>query len=132
MTEIPDSHRDLLDRPVAVLATNGPDGIPQATAVWFLFEDGRIRFALNTSRQKTKNLQRDPKATVVILDDSGYRYLEVRGNVTLEPDPDYEFSTRVGAKYGGADIRAMDGPGESRLKVTIEPTRVHAVDLTGG
>jgi hypothetical protein len=67
-----------------------------------------------------------------VLDPSGYRYLEVRGDATLEPDPDYAFADRVGAKYGGADLRANDGPGESRVVVTIEPTRVNAVDLTGG
>jgi PPOX class probable F420-dependent enzyme len=128
-TEIPDSHTDLLDAPIATLATIGPDGRPQQSLVWFLFEDGRIRISLNTTRQKTKNLQARPVADVLIADPSGYRYLEVRGDVSIEPDPDYAFADRVGAKYGGTDLRQMDGEGESRVVVTVEPTRVNAIAM---
>ena len=42
------------------------------------------------------------------------------------------FADRVGAKYGGTDLRQMDGPGESRVAVTIEPLHVVAVDMAGG
>ena len=56
MATIPDSHRDLLDAPVATLATIGDDGRPQLSAVWFLAEGDTLRMSLNTARQKTKNL----------------------------------------------------------------------------
>ena len=39
------------------------------------------------------------------------------------------FADRVGAKYGGANLREMDQPGESRVVVTIEPTKVYALAL---
>ena len=39
---------------------------------------------------------------------------------------------QVGAKYGGADLSAHDGPGESRVVVTIQPTTVYAVDVRVG
>jgi len=39
---------------VATLATIGADGLPQLTEVWFLFEDGELRFSLNRTRLKTK------------------------------------------------------------------------------
>ena len=132
MPTIPESHRDLAGAPVATLATVGPDGRPQLSAVWFLVEGDAVRISLNTARQKTQNLQANPAATLFVLDPSGYRYLEVRGDATLEPDADYAFADRVGAKYGGADLRDNDGPGESRVVVTIEPVRVNAVDMTGG
>lgn len=129
-TEIPASHRDLLDAPVATLATLGPDGRPQLSAVWFLAEDDAIRVSLNSSRQKTKNLRANPVVTLFVLDvENPMRYLEVRGDATLAEDPEYAFADRVGAKYGGVDLRQMDGPGESRVVVTIHPTRVNAVAL---
>jgi hypothetical protein len=54
------------------------------------------------------------------------RYLDIRGRATITPDDDYAFADRVGAKYGGTDIRTRDQPGESRVAVTIVPTRVYA------
>ena len=132
MAEIPSSHRDLLDTPVATLATVGPDGRPQLSAVWFLAEDGTARVSLNTTRQKVRNLRRNPAATLFILDPANPgRYLEIRGDAEIEPDDDYVFAGRVGAKYGGVDLRRMDQPGESRVAVTIRPVRVNAVNMSG-
>jgi len=37
----------------------------------------------------------------------------------------YAFADRVGAKYG-ADLRTMDKPGESRVVVTVEPSRIRS------
>lgn len=131
MTDFPDSHRDLLDAQVASLATIGGDGYPQVTEVWFLHEEGELRISLNDSRLKTRNLAKRPRCSLLILDLSNpYRYLEVRGNARIEPDDDYAFADRVGAKYG-ADLRVHDAPGQSRVVVTIEPVNVYAVDMSG-
>ena len=132
MPSIPDSHRDLLDAQVATLATVGRDGRPQQSEVWFLAEDdGTVKISLNSSRQKTKNLLANPVVDLLILDLGGtHRYLEIRGDATMEPDPDYAFADRVGAKYGGADLRKIDQPGQTRYVVTINPTRIHAVDMS--
>ena len=131
MATVPDSHRDLLDAPVATLATVGADGRPQLSAVWFLADDNSVRLSLNTSRQKTKNVTARSAATLFILDTANpARYLELRGDATVEPDDDYAFADQVGAKYGGVDLRNMDQPGESRVVVTIEPVRVNAVDMS--
>ena len=125
MTTIPDSHRDLLDGQVAVLGTIGASGRPQLSGVWFLAEDDTIRISLNTTRQKVKNLQADPKVSVLIFDEkSPYRYVEVRGDAEITPDPDYMFADKIGAKYGGADLRERDNPGETRVVVTVRPSRV--------
>ena len=131
MATVPDSHRDLLDAPVATLATVGADGRPQLSAVWFLADDDQVRVSLNTSRQKTKNLTNNSAATLFILDTANpSRYLELRGDAKVAADPDYAFADLVGAKYGGVDLRNMDQPGQSRVVVTIEPVRVNAVDLS--
>jgi PPOX class probable F420-dependent enzyme len=130
---VPESHADLLEAPIATLATVGRDGRPQTSTVWFLAEDGVVRFSLHTDRQKTKNLQANPVIGVHIQDQANpARYLELRGDARIEPDDDYAFAGRVGAKYGGVDLREMDGGRPARVVVTVEPTRVNAVDLSAG
>jgi PPOX class probable F420-dependent enzyme len=122
--EIPDSHRDLLDAQVAVLGTIGASGRPQLSGTWFLADGDTVKISLNTTRQKVKNLQANPKCSLIILGDPPYKYIELRGDAEITPDPDYEFADKLGAKYGGADLRERDQPGESRVIVTIKPARV--------
>ena len=113
MTDFPESHRDLLDGQVASLATIGRNGFPQVTEIWFLHDDGEIKLSLNTARLKTRNLQRDPKCSLLLLDlENPYRYLEVRGHAQVEPDDDYEFANKLGAKYE----RGPEGPRPARRK----------------
>lgn len=132
MTDFPDSHRDLLDGQVATLATIGGNGLPQLTEVWFLHEDGELKLSLNDSRLKTRNLQKRPQCSLLLLDlQNPYRYLEVRGAAKVEPDDDYAFAGKLGAKYD-ADLSVHDNPGDSRVVVTIEPANVYAVDMSGG
>ena len=125
MTTIPDSHRDLLNGQVAVLGTIGASGRPQLSGVWFLAEGDTVRLSLNTVRQKVKNLQANPKVSVLILGNPPYRYIELRGDAEITPDDDYEFADKVGAKYG-SDLRTRDNPGDKRVVVTIHPQRVVA------
>jgi PPOX class probable F420-dependent enzyme len=126
---VPESHRDLLDTPVATLATTGADGFPQVTAVWFLWDDGRLRLSLNSSRQKVRNLQRSAKCTLLILDlQNPYRYLEIRAKARLEADAEYQFAAKVGQKYG-ADLKQYDAPGSERVVVTLEPVKINAVTM---
>jgi PPOX class probable F420-dependent enzyme len=126
VASIPDLHRDLLEGRFATLATIGADGRPQMSEVWFLADGDEVRMSLNTSRQKVKNLLERPGCGLLLLDIANpFRYLEVRGDAEIEPDPDYAFADSVGAKYG-ADLRTMDNPGEARVVVTIRPTRVRA------
>ena len=126
MPSIPDSHRDLLDGMVATFATIGSDGYPQMSELWFLADGETIQLSLNSSRQKTRNLVERPACGLLLLDLANPgRYLELRGDAHIEPDPDYAFADRVGAKYG-TDLRKMDRPGESRVVVTLKPTRVRA------
>jgi PPOX class probable F420-dependent enzyme len=132
MSSIPESHLELLQTPTAVLATIGPDGRPQLSAVWFLAEGETVRVSLNTTRQKVKNLRVNPAVTLFILDPANsQRYLEIRGDAELADDREYSFADQIGAKYG-ADLRRFDTPGTSRVAVTIRPSRVNAVDLSGG
>lgn len=126
-TMISPAAAELLATPgaVGVLTTLGPKGEPQTTALWFLFEDGQVRMSLNTARQKTRNVQRDPRVSFFFTDPaSPYRTVELRGTATVEPDDDYAFAERVGAAYGGANLRDNDRPGETRVVVTVVPDKV--------
>ncbi len=127
MLSIPESHQDLLQAPVGVLATNGQDGFPQVTALWFLLDDdGVIKISLNTSRQKVKNLQAHPRCTFFVLDPNNpYRTLEIRARATITPDAGNVFAKKMSAKYGGFDFTSSDRPGESRIIVTLEPVKVN-------
>lgn len=84
MSLIPDSHKDLLEKPVyATLTTVMPDGQPQSTIVWVDTEGEYIRFNSARGRQKVKNLETNPRVTVMLLDpENPFRWLEIRGTVT--------------------------------------------------
>ena len=103
MTDVPASHRDLLDAQVGTFGTIGDDGLPQLSEVWFLYEDGDLRISLNTSRAKTKNLDARPECSLLILDlENPYRYLEVRGVVEeIVPDPTGAFYLHLNDRYTG-------------------------------
>ena len=74
----------------------------------------------------------NPAVTVFLLDLAmPYRYLEIRGDAEISPDADYAFADQVGAKYD-ADLREHDQPGQSRVKVTVRPARVNAVNMRAG
>ena len=122
---IPESHRDLLDSPVATLATIGRDGRPQVSAVWFLAEGDTVVLSLKQALHKTRNLERNGACSLFILDLANpYRYLELRGDAEIVPDPTTRWRTGW-AKYG-VDLRTLDQPGETRIAVTVRPIRARA------
>lgn len=130
MPIVPESHRDLLSADVATLATLDARGRPQLSEVWFLAEDDTVRISLNSTRQKVRNLTRRPSCCLLILDLANpHRYLEIRGEAEIEPDPDYAFADKVTAKYG-MELREMDGPGESRVVVTVRADRIRSRDMS--
>lgn len=82
---VPASHLDLLVRPVhGVLTTMMPDGQPQSSLVWCDYDGECARVNTTLERRKGRNLQANPRATLLIVDpeDTG-RYIEIRGQVEL-------------------------------------------------
>ena len=124
---IPNSHVDLFQKKAfANLATLMPDGKPQVTPVWVEFDGHHVVINTAEGRQKDKNLQRDKRVALSIMDpDNPYRYLEVRGKVVER--------TRNGAdanidalakKYLGKDKYPFRQPNEVRVIYKIEPQHV--------
>lgn len=124
---IPADAADLLaSTALAHVATIGPDGTPQVTPVWFDWDGRYLRFSQTTRRQKYRNLRRDPRIAVSIVDPSNpYRRLELRGVVVrIDPDPDLAFVDKVTKKYLGQERDpARNPPDEERVVIVVEPRR---------
>lgn len=82
---IPESHRDLLTRPVpGVLTTLGTDGQPQSSIVWVDIQDGEPLVNTSLERQKARNMLANPKVSLLVVDpDNTSRYLHIRGDAVL-------------------------------------------------
>lgn len=122
--EIPEGYRDLLESTALVhVATLGPDGEPQNNPVWFDWDGEHIKFSQTKTRQKYKNVSRDPRIAFSIVDpENPYRYLEVRGEVSkIEEDPDMAFINSMAKKYLGQDEYPFHQPGDERVVVFVEP-----------
>jgi PPOX class probable F420-dependent enzyme len=132
---IPDSHRDLLEKPVvAALATLMPDGQPQVNCVWCLFDGEALWLFTWRGFQKERNLRARPRATALLVDpQNSYRYLEVRGAVeALAPDGAEALADRLTQKYIGqpayfGHVVPIEKKGQVELVACkIRPTRVIA------
>jgi PPOX class probable F420-dependent enzyme len=130
---IPDTHRDLLEKPVyAGLTTVMPDGQPQSTVVWLDYDGQYVRLNSASGRQKDRNIKRNPKVTVLLIDpENPYRWLEVRGTVdeiTEEGAVDHieklSWKYKGQGYYGGYSKTAPDQ--ETRVMYKMRPTRVTA------
>jgi PPOX class probable F420-dependent enzyme len=126
-TVIPDSHRDLFKKKAfANLATLMPDGQPQVTPVWVDFDGRYVLINTAEKRQKDKNLQRDGRVALSIMDpDNPYRYLEVRGKVVerTRNGADQQIDA-MAKKYLDKDKYPFSQPGEVRVIYKVEPTHI--------
>ena len=120
---------ELLANPVGVLATNGRDGLPQLTAVWYIVEAGHICISITNATRKAKNLAGDAKCSVLIFHpETANYYVEIRGTAHTEPDHDYVFADRLGQRYD-TDMRTFDRADAQRLRVAIDPSKIIVTDV---
>jgi PPOX class probable F420-dependent enzyme len=126
MVTLTDEVRTLVDGTnFAVLSTLEPDGKPHSTVVWAKPEGGDILFALPKSRRKTANLNRDPRATVVIFDAAKpYESVQVQGTASIEDDPDGTLVDDLSHKYTGGPYPGFAGPNPQWVTVRITPEKV--------
>ncbi len=128
---IPDKYKDLLSgkKAFAALATLMPDGAPQVTPVWFDFDGRNLLFNSARGRQKDKNVRKDSRVTLTILDpENPYRYVEVRGRVTdITQEGADEHINKMAKKYLDKDVYPFRQPGEVRVLYTVRPEKVQGM-----
>ncbi len=83
MAELTPSARAFLSEiRFASLATINKDGLPQQTAMWYDLDGDTILMNTAAGRVKHRNLLRDPRASVCVVD--GYRWVTITGHVELD------------------------------------------------
>jgi PPOX class probable F420-dependent enzyme len=111
----------------AHLATTLPDGSPHTVPIWAGIEDGRIVFFTQESSRKARNLARDPRVAISVIDNENpYRSAWVRGRIAGRRGGDaaLEVIDRLSHKYTGAPF-----PMRSGTVFEIEPERQASMDL---
>ncbi|MFK4086353.1 PPOX class F420-dependent oxidoreductase [Kribbella sp. NPDC020789] len=70
---------------LGVLVTLKRDGRPQLSNITYVYDGEQIRISLTDDRAKTRNLRRDPRASVYINENGGRGYLVLEGKAELSP-----------------------------------------------
>ena len=129
-TTIPEQFRDLFTKKsFAHLATVSADGAPQVTPVWVDFDGTHVRFNTAKGRIKVKNLARDPRVALSIIDpENPYRYVQVRGRVVevTERGADAHIDA-LAKKYLDQDRYPFRRPDEVRVTYKILPESVQGM-----
>jgi len=129
---IPASHADLLERPLlAALSTRLPNGA-QTHPTWFDLDGNDVLVNTTLERSKGRNLVRDPRATVLVIDpENSSRWIEIRGDVELQEAGATEHLDRLTRRYTsypsyyGHVYPAEQRDLETRLLVRIHPRRIN-------
>lgn len=136
----PDEQRRYLDEShTMILGTNGPKGHPQLTAMWYVNDpDGTVWMTTFAKSQKTKNLERDPRVTLLV--ESGRTYPELRGlmitatvSIIRDVERVLDMLERVNVKYNGlepsAELRAaLRGQASKRVLLKFTPVKTSSWD----
>lgn len=110
----------------AAVTTLGPDGTPHTQPLWVDTDGEHLLLNTEVHRQKYRNIQRDPRVTVAIVNhDNPYSYAEVRGHVvdTVTGPEARAHIDQLSQKYLGQDY---GGKIESeRVIVKVAPDHQH-------
>ena len=136
-----DEQRDLLESErIVIVSSLGVRGWPHSMPLWYVPRDPDIWIYTYAKSQKVKNLERDPRATLLV--ETGHEYGELRG-VEIEADAEihrdfdtvYELARELTMRYSG-DISSVEGDaaealkGQARKRVAVrfEPKRIASWD----
>jgi len=120
-----ESAREVLDGPhIAVLATSNADGRPQSTVIFVKRDGDGVVFSTIKGRLKTRNMARDPRVSLLVVDWAKGRYIEIRGSVEITDDPEKRLLYEMYDRYMGGTPPPPE-PEAERLIVRITPQRVY-------
>ncbi len=120
--------RELLGSERVVIATsNGPRGWPHSMPLWYVPREGEVWIWTYAKSQKARNLERDPRATLLI--ETGHEYTELRG-VMIEAEAvlhrEFEtvlaFAEELTVRYAEG-ISSVEGDAKAALEAQA-PKRV--------
>jgi len=109
------------------LATLLPDEAPHSIPVWAIFEQGRVGFFTQAGTRKARNLARDPRVALSVVDETNpYRSAQLRGRVveTLEGEAALEVIDRISQRYIGQPF-----PLRSGIVYWVEPETARFTEL---
>ena len=111
---------------LAAVVTLMPDGRPQAQFTWVDADDEHLLINTEPQRQRFKNLQRDPRVTILIRDEDPWNWVEVRGHLagTVGGQEARDHIDQLSRKYVGTDYKNPIGP-QGRVILQIAPDRVN-------
>jgi PPOX class probable F420-dependent enzyme len=129
MAKLEEKPRKFLDESpyVGVATTLREDGSPHSTIVWVDVEGDKVSFNTALGRAKPKHLERDPRASVLMVDpNNSYKWVAVSGPAELTEEGADAQIDKLAKKYLGKDEYPWRKPEETRVKVLIEPEKVDA------
>jgi PPOX class probable F420-dependent enzyme len=121
----------------AILATTRADGRPHAVPVCFVLEGDDVLFLTNEATAKGRDLQRDPRVTLVVDDEvPPFAFVMIEGTAQLSRSPDDidRVAPAIAERYDGPDgvedfVRfAHEALG---TLVSVKPTKIVAIDRAG-
>jgi PPOX class probable F420-dependent enzyme len=131
-------HAFLDEQMVMSCATIGPSGRPHLVSLWYVPDGTQLRGWTYAKSQKARNLDRDPRATLLV--EGGVQYQELRGAM-LECDAELEREPARVAEYGLAlferytggelatEVRQMvEVQAPKRVGLRFVPTRIVSWD----
>jgi PPOX class probable F420-dependent enzyme len=130
--------RELLGaRLIANLATLDRDGTVHVVPMWFAWEDGELLMPTNHRTRKVRNLERDPRATVMIDDSrAGFdlRGIALSGRARIEGGEDARLvNRRIHLRYvteRGRELPAVDSYlATDDVTIRLRPDRVRSWNL---
>jgi PPOX class probable F420-dependent enzyme len=129
MAELSEKARKLFEDPnFLFVATINSDGSPQVTPVWTALDNGHITFNTAVGRVKERNMRRDPRVGLSITArDDPFDKVDIAGRVVdfVEGDEAYAQIDDLAEKYIGQRPYPWLRDDEKRVKIVIEPVRVH-------
>jgi PPOX class probable F420-dependent enzyme len=125
---------------VVVVSSHGPRGWPHMMPLWYVLRDGELWVWTYAKSQKVKNLERDPRATLLV--ETGVDYTELRGvmieaeaELIRDTDEIVEFGKELTIRYSegissveGDAAEAMRAQAAKRVAIHFEPKRIATWD----
>jgi PPOX class probable F420-dependent enzyme len=137
----PDEQRELVETErVVIVSSVGPRGWPHSMPLWYVPRDGELWIWTYAKSQKVRNLERDPRATLLV--DTGYEYTELRG-VMIEAEAEIhrdletvsEFGKQLTVRYSegiesveGDAAAALQAHAAKRVAIHFHPRRTATWD----